>query len=151
MHPIFKKLNLKDENLLLVLNAPTSFEPVIEELDDNVSIKRSIGEETYPFVIAFVEHSSNLIATSEALKGRMADDIKLWLAYPKKSSKKYTTDINRDAACWQVLGDMGFEGVRQVAIDADWSALRFRNVDYIKSMKRDKSRAMSAKGQKRVK
>jgi hypothetical protein len=58
-------------------------------------------------------------------------------------------DIGRDDS-WQPLGDLGFEGVRQVAIDEDWSALRFRHVDYIKTFKRDPKRAMSAKGKRRT-
>ena len=33
---------------------------------------------------------------------------------------------------WPVLGAAGFEPVRMVAIDADWSALRFRRVEHIK-------------------
>jgi hypothetical protein len=148
MHPIFKKLNLREEKQLLILNAPSSFEPVIGALDEAIDVHRTI-EGTYSFILAFVENASAIQATCVALKERMEDDVKLWLAYPKKSSKKYTTDINRDFG-WQPLGDMGFEGVRQVAIDQDWSALRFRNVDFIKNMKRDKSRAMSTKGRKRV-
>ncbi len=41
------------------------------------------------------------------------------------------------------MGAVGFEGVRQVAIDEDWSALRFRRVEYIKRMTRDPKRAMT--------
>jgi hypothetical protein len=37
-----------------------------------------------------------------------------------------------------------------VAIDEDWSALRFRRAEFIKSMTRDPRRAMSAKGKSRV-
>jgi len=36
--------------------------------------------------------------------------------------------------------------VRQVAIDEDWSALRFRRVEYVKKMTRDKKRAMTRAG-----
>ena len=35
-----------------------------------------------------------------------------------------------------MLGPHGLEGVRQVAIDEDWTALQFRKVDYIKTMTR---------------
>ncbi len=49
-----------------------------------------------------------------------------------------------------MLGKLGFEGVRQVAIDEDWSALRFRRVEFIKTMSRDKKRAMSELGKARV-
>jgi len=46
--------------------------------------------------------------------------------------KKYTCDISRDNG-WQALGELGFEGVRMVAIDEDWSAVRFRRAEYIKT------------------
>ncbi len=79
----------------------------------------------------------------------MNDDGILWFAYPKKSSKEYETNLSRDDG-WQPLDDLGYEGVRQVAIDEDWSALRFRHVDHIKTMNHDKKRAMSKKGKKRA-
>jgi hypothetical protein len=34
---------------------------------------------------------------------------------------------------WDVIRNAGFDSVRQIAIDEDWSALRFRHVEYIKS------------------
>ena len=34
------------------------------------------------------------------------------------------------------MGDAGFEPVRMVAIDEDWSAVRFRRVEFIKTMNR---------------
>ena len=38
-----------------------------------------------------------------------------------------------------------------VAIDEDWSALRFRKAKYIVEMKRSKSMAMSQEGKKKTK
>jgi len=38
-----------------------------------------------------------------------------------------------------VLGREGFEPVRIVAIDEDWSAKRFRRVSFIKNMTRPKN------------
>ncbi len=57
--------------------------------------------------------------------------------------------INRDSG-WKVLGDAGFEPVRMVAIDDDFSAVRFRRVEFIKTLTRDKRYAMSAKGKVRA-
>ncbi len=45
-------------------------------------------------------------------------DAIIWFTYPKTSSKKYTCEFNRDTG-WAVLGELGLEGVRQVAIDED--------------------------------
>ena len=38
----------------------------------------------------------------------------------------------------RVLGDAGFEPVRMVAIDEDFSAVRFRRVEFIKTLTRGK-------------
>ena len=93
-----------------------------------------------------VEIAENAPAAVAAL----VEDGLLWFAYPKKSSKKYRSDVGRDDS-WQALGDLGFEAVRQIAIDEDWSALRFRQARFIKSMTRDQKRTWSAEGRERNK
>lgn len=40
-------------------------------------------------------------------------------------------NLNRDDG-WDELKKAGFDTVRAVAIDEDWSALRFRRVEFIK-------------------
>lgn len=52
---------------------------------------------------------------------------------------------------WDPLGQAGFGPVRQIAIDADWTALRFRRVDPIKSLTRRTLRPLSRRGQARLK
>ena len=74
----------------------------------------------------------------------------LWFAYPKKSSKLYRSDINRDAG-WDVLGKFGFEPVRQIALNEHWSALRFRVVAEIKNLTRRTFMAISEEAKKRLK
>jgi len=59
---------------------------------------------------------------------------------PQATSKRYKSEINRDTG-WQALGQAGFEPVRAVAIDEDWSALRFRRVEFIKTLTRATSTA----------
>jgi hypothetical protein len=48
------------------------------------------------------------------------------------------------------MGAAGFEPVRQVAIDGDWSAVRFRRVEFIERLTRDPSRAMTREGRRRA-
>ena len=69
----------------------------------------------------------------------------VWFAYPKQSSKKYKSEIDRDHG-WAALGAAGFEPVRMVAIDEDRSAVRFRRVDFIKTLRRPKKHALSKAG-----
>ena len=73
----------------------------------------------------------------------------VWFAYPKGSSKKYKCEFNRDTG-WSAVGKQGFEPVRMVASDEDWSALRFRRVEFIKKMTSDPKRRLSVAGKRRA-
>jgi len=130
MPPLFKKLNLKDHAEMLVLNAPASFEPVLQALD-GVKIARSLAEvSSIGFALAFAIRQTQVDALSADLVARSLVDPVLWFAYPKGTSKKFTCDFNRDSG-WAALRSLGFDTVRQVAIDEDWSALRFRRNEFI--------------------
>lgn len=147
MSPIFKKLNLKDQKAILVLNPPKSFEPELDALTD-VTIQRDIESlENIDFSLAFVTQQAEVDSLANAIAQRAKGDAILWFAYPKASSKNYTCEFNRDTG-WAVLGELGFEGVRQVAIDADWSALRFRRVEFIKSLTRAKKNRLTKEEKK---
>ena len=72
------------------------------------------------------------------------------LLIQKKSSKNYKCGFERDSG-WDILGEHGFEPVRIVAIDEDWSALRFRRVEFIKKMTKRKSVTISEVGMTKTK
>jgi len=149
MASIFEKLNLKDHQEILVVNAPASFETELSKLK-GVAVRRSPKQVSgIAFSLAFVTKQDEVDALAGAIASKAKGDAIVWFAYPKGTSKKYKCDFNRDRG-WAVLGKAGFEGVRQVAIDEDWSALRFRRAEFIKSMKRDSKRAMSSGGKKKV-
>ncbi|MEM6723966.1 MAG: hypothetical protein AAF598_08005 [Bacteroidota bacterium] len=138
MDPIFKKMNLKEHSPILVLDAPAAFLPSIQNIKGLTDIHQSPQAGIrYDFYLAFVEHQVQLDQRILALPERITEgDTVVWFTYPKKSSKQYKSNITRDQG-WQGLGTLSFEGVRSVAIDRDWSALRFRKVKYIKVMKRN--------------
>jgi len=113
------------------MNAPESFQPELARLPV-LTIHHHI--ESVPeigFMLAFVMRKSEVDALAGAVAKRAAGDATVWFAYPKGSSKKYTCDFNRDTG-WGALKEAGFDTVRAVAIDEDWSALRFRRVEFIK-------------------
>jgi hypothetical protein len=149
MHALLKKLNWKDHPRLVVLAAPPELAPTFEAIAADVAIGQRLGKGE-GFVLAFVRNCAEIEATAPKLVAALADDALVWLAYPKKSSKRYQSDIGRDDS-WAALGRLGFEAVRQVALDDDWSALRFRPAEHIKTMKRDPSRALSKTGRARTK
>lgn len=144
----FKKLNLKDQTSIVVVDAPRTFEPELKSLT-GVTIARSVPEAGgVVFAIAFVNKQDRLNELATQLTRAADGDAILWFAYPKKSSKRLTCEFDRDSG-WDVLGEAGFEPVRAVAIDEDWSALRFRRVASIRTMKRDPSRALSREGRRK--
>lgn len=148
MNPLFKKLNLADHRDLLIVAAPRSFEPEVRSLTGVTVRRKPQGSRPITFALFFVQTLREVTAAAKTLKNAQGDPV-VWFAYPKASSANYACEFNRDTG-WAALGEAGFEGVRQVAIDADWSALRFRRVEHIKSMKRDPSRALSKKGKART-
>ena len=131
MSTVFHKLNLKDQREILILKAPASFEPELDALAGIRVIRRLEEAKDVGFALAFVTQRSDLDRLSKSLVAKVAGDAVLWFAYPKGTSKRYACDFNRDEG-WDALRGSGFDSVRQVAIDEDWSALRFRRVEYIK-------------------
>ncbi|MDB5986948.1 MAG: hypothetical protein JWR16_2001 [Nevskia sp.] len=145
MSSIFEKLNIKDAREIVVLNAPSSFESELALLV-GVKILRSLQRiKNLNFALAFVVTQADLDALSTALTTKAVADATLWFAYPKKSSKKYRCEFNRDSG-WDVLRTAGYDSVRMVAIDADWSALRFRKLEFIKSLGRNLAPALAQAG-----
>lgn len=134
MKNLLVKLNYKEQKRIAVINAEDWFTNSLSDEIKDIIIDIEIDPRyPYNFMIIFVKNSSDVdFHTPMALHNLMADGI-LWFCYPKKSSKKYISDLDRDNG-WKSLNDSGLFGVRLVSIDEDWSAIRFRNVKYIKSV-----------------
>lgn len=130
MPTVFDKLNLKGQREILVVDPPSSFEPELASLAgiDVIRDPKRIAKAS--FALLFATRQADVDDLSRLVLGRLEGDAILWFAYPKGTSKKYRCDFNRDSG-WSVLREHGFDTVRQVAIDEDWSALRFRRVEYI--------------------
>ena len=135
MPNVFQKLNLKDQTEIVAVNAPASFEPELAGLAGVSVLRDARVAKAISFAIAFAITQKEVDAAAKALTPKASGDAVIWFAYPKGSSKKYTCEFNRDTG-WAELAKAGYEPVRQVAIDEDWSALRFRKVEHIKTMTR---------------
>jgi hypothetical protein len=130
--PLFKKLNLGTNDEIVLFNAPDSFEPELKQLKGIEILRDPSKPKAVKFALAFAVTQAQLERASKLLAAASDGDAVLWFAYPKGSSKRYACEFNRDTG-WGVIRAAGFDSVRMVAIDEDWSALRFRRVEYIKS------------------
>ena len=132
MATLFEKLNLGNRQEIVVLDAPASFEPELAKLPVMTIHHHLESVAEADFWLAFVTRKSEVDKLAPQIARRAKGDAIVWFAYPKSTSKKYTCDFNRDTG-WDVLKKAGFDTVRAVAIDADWTALRFRRVEFIKA------------------
>jgi hypothetical protein len=150
MTALFKKLNFKAHKQILVVNAPQSFGEELSAMEELTQVVQFIEESgEIEFVMGFVIDQLGIDNYIHSIQDKVAADPIVWIAYPKASSKKYTCAFNRDTG-FGILGKFGFEGVRQVAIDEDWSALRFRKVNYIKNITRKESFALTKEAKDRT-
>lgn len=140
MDPLLKKLNFKDGMEIRIWNCPPELQSKLASW--TVENPNDAKAKQVNFLLGFVQDEKSVEKIFSEMKAFLKEDEIIWFCYPKKSSKRYTSTIHRDKG-WKVLGENGYEGVRQVAIDEDWSALRFRHLKYIKSL----TRKFSAKDQ----
>jgi hypothetical protein len=146
MDPLLKKLNYKAGDIL-VLESPVDFAPMLKRFRDVAEVK-TVWAPGAKFALLFATKRVELVRAARDAS-TMEGDAVLWIAYPKGSSKKHQCEFNRDTG-WEPLGSANWEPVRQVAIDEDWSALRFRRVQFIEKLTRRESMALSDEAKQRT-
>ncbi len=132
MATLAQKLLLKDQKEIVVLNAPESLDAELAALPVS-KVHRSLGKlKGLEFSLAFVTKQDEVDSLAPKIAALAKGDAAVWFAYPKGSSKKYKCDFNRDTG-WDKLKAAGFDTVRSIAVDEDWTGLRFRRNEFIKS------------------
>ena len=82
-----------------------------------------VGPGAADAVVAFARNTAELDTVAAPAVEAARHDKLAWIAYPKAG--KLGTDLNRDVLA-ALLTARGIQPVRQIAIDEEWSALRFR-------------------------
>ncbi len=126
--PLIKKLRIQPGQRVLILNPPEGYVASLGDLPEGVELS-DVAEGKFDFVHLFVRDSAELDALRPAALEVLTYDGVLWISYPKKSAK-VPTDLSRDVL-WDLMGDTGLRPVTQIAIDAVWSALRFRPTEVV--------------------
>ncbi len=133
MGTLLNKMNYKGYDRLAIIDAPPEVFRVMSGELKGVMVDTKVDPRfLYEFLVLFAENLEQLKKIAPLGMNNIAADGKLWICYPKKSSKNYRSDIDRDHG-WEPLTQNGFAGVRMISIDDDWSAFRFRNTKYIKT------------------
>lgn len=138
---LFEKLQIKDEKTLLIQGLPSSIEKQFSKLSFSKNLTPLLKIRKIDFALVFAVNENQLNGILCDIMPALKEDSKLWVAYPKLTSK-ITTDLNRDCS-WNKLTNAGFEGVLQVTLDHVWSATRFKKLDVMSPLlKRKKQLAL---------
>ncbi|HNW57076.1 MAG TPA: hypothetical protein PKM69_04840 [Bacteroidales bacterium] len=130
---MLEKLNYKGQKRIAIINVERDFSTSISKELKGIIVDNEIDPRfPYDFMIIFVKSVTEVDSLAPgAIHNLVADGI-LWFCYPKKTSTQFCPDLDCKHG-WNALKNSGFRSVRHAIIDENWSAIRFRNIKYIKS------------------
>ena len=130
MKTIADKLGFKPGRRAWMVNAPEKLRDII-----GLPVERPDGD--IDLLLGFARDVAALGPLADCLLPIYKRGGSLWGAHPKKSGS-IRSDLSRDAG-WDCLTQAGLIPVTQIALDDDWSALRFRYRDEVPKITRKES------------
>jgi hypothetical protein len=119
--PLPKKLGIKHNMVVYLIDAPDGFEKSIPELPDGVSFERDVPKQN-DLAIWFVKSQKELEGHIKQVKLHTGKG-GLWIAWPKKASG-VTSDLSQTIVRKKGLAS-GLVDYKVCSIDKTWSGLKF--------------------------
>ncbi|MEI6947774.1 hypothetical protein V9K67_11320 [Paraflavisolibacter sp. H34] len=124
---IFDKLQLKNEKNILIQGLPSSIEKQFSKLSFAKNLTPLLKSRKIDFALVFAVNENQLNGILDDIMPALKEDSKLWVAYPKQTSK-IVTDLNRESS-WNKLINAGYESIEQVSLDHVWDAAQYKRSD----------------------
>ena len=124
---VAQKLFIKAGERILILDAPKAFENALGSLPEKVEV-HTAAQGQFDLIQCFAKTRPEMENLLPSLKEHLNEDGRLWIGYPKGTSKKYDSEINRDSI-WHFARTIGMTAVSLIAIDQDWSTLRLKPLE----------------------
>lgn len=121
---ILEKLQLRNEKNILIQGLPSSIEKQFCKLSFAKNLTPLLRSRKIEFALVFAVSENQLNSILDDIMPALKEESKLWVAYPKVTSK-ITTDLNRDGS-WNKLMEADYESSEQVSLDHVWHAVYFR-------------------------
>src|SRR6478672_9746710 len=103
---LFEKLQLKDEKNLLIQGLPSSIEKQFAKLSYAKNVTPLLKSKKIDFALIFAVNRNQLSNILHDVFPALHSNSKLWIAYPKVTSK-IASDLNRHSS-WQALDDSDY-------------------------------------------
>jgi len=120
---IFEKLQFSDEKNVLIQGIPSTLEKYFTKLSFAKNVTPLLKSRKIDFALVFAINYNQLSTILRDVIPALRDKGKLWIAYPKPTSK-IVSDLNRDCQ-WDCLKSKGFSMIDEIVIDHVWTAMRF--------------------------
>jgi hypothetical protein len=124
---ILEKLQLKNEKNILIQGLPSSIEKQFNKLSFAKNLTPLLRSRRIDFALVFAVSEIQLNAILDDIMPALKEESKLWIAYPKLTSK-ISTDLNREGS-WSRLATADYESTEQVSLDHVWHAVNFRKIE----------------------
>ena len=125
---LLRKLQVRSGSRLWLINVP---QRLAEELSAGAEVEIVHEKDPYDGVLAFFDSAVEVEALAGRILAEMPEDGLLWVAYRKGPAGR-GAGLTRDVG-WAPFDVAGWRPVRQIAIDPQWSALRFRPQALVKA------------------
>ena len=128
---ILEKLELRDEKNILIQGLPSSIEKQFVKLSFSKNVTPLLKMRKIDFALVFAVNENQLNGIMREVLPAMQENAKVWIAYPKTSSK-IVTDLNKSCS-WNCVCDAGFESSEELTLDHVWTAMRFCKKEVVKA------------------
>jgi hypothetical protein len=121
--PLYKKLGIKSDSKIVVLNLSEKYIDFFSDFPPNVVINDTCSEPDSGFVHIFVQTLPELDTYFKTAKTCLARNGMLWISWPKKAS-----DIISEVDKFKVMKhglSRGLVDTKIASIDKTWSACKF--------------------------
>lgn len=119
--PLVRKLGIKSDFVLSVINPPDDYSQLVSPLPDGVTIQ-SIATGELDLAHIFTTSRSELYGEVRRMRDLIKQDGMIWVSWPKKASK-VTTDVTEDVVR-EIALPLGLVDVKVCAVDEIWSGLK---------------------------
>jgi hypothetical protein len=120
--PLTKKLGIKPNTTLALINSPKDFTKTLGTLPQGVTIQKQPSSSTN-LIILFTETQEDLQDRLAKISSKLEQNGKLWIAWPKKDSQA-ATDLTQASVRKTGLA-LGLVDYKVCRIDATWTGLLF--------------------------